>query len=92
VLTDIRPDDGVRGRHRDALTTGLVIGRDGLRTHSSDERTPKAVESPENARNPPTEASLRVMSERYGGPACEAADALSVEGWRRGIVHEGPDV
>jgi hypothetical protein len=21
----------------------------------------------------------------------ETADALSVEGWRRGIVHEGPD-
>ena len=45
-----------------------------------------------NARNPPRRASLRVLSERHGDPMRQAADALSVEGWRRGIVHEGPDV
>jgi hypothetical protein len=32
---------------------------------------------------------LSVVSERYGALSRKTADALSVEGWRRGIAHRG---
>ncbi|MGC9666699.1 hypothetical protein ACNTMW_09100 [Planosporangium sp. 12N6] len=50
----------------------------------------------DDGRNRPPTASLSVMSAYETGKSArygeQTADALSVEGWRRGIVHEGPDV